>query len=527
VNSRYPSAVDYTLALQHPAAAFADASLRGATFAQGFMGPEGIAGSSAVVFRATIDTSEFALRCYTREDASTPERYAALDAYVTVSRLSRYVGTVTWFDREVLVKGARWPVLTMEWIAGRHLNDYVGALADDADTDALRSLAARWLDLVGDLQRAQFAHGDLQHGNILVDTDGQFRLVDFDSVWIPPLRGYPAPTETGHTSYQPLDAYPTTRWGQYMDTFPGLVIYLALIALAQAPELWDKFNNGDNLLFERRDFAPPHDTEIWAQLAGLADPEIDWVAAKLKQFCLPGPVVSTALRAAVKRNWWEQPGVAPPAPPGPPARGIPAPPRRFHPVHTPVVFGGTAPPRPPSGQYQRPLTVRSPASAGPAVPAEWWAREPPSATGTRTAGPVFTPATGTRVPGTRTSGPVFTPVQQSGPDYPTKPLTVRRRPPASLPQRIFGVVLVLAGLGLSAASDLFAGRPDLLAGIAVGALLVLAGVLLAVFPVAWPSRKDGRGSSAGRGRKVSHSRLLRTLREFPAGVFRSRNNSGT
>jgi uncharacterized protein YjeT (DUF2065 family) len=122
---------------------------------------------------------------------------------------------------------------------------------------------------------------------------------------------------------------------------------------------------------------------------------------------------------------------------------------------------------------------------------------------------------------------VFTPVQQSGPDYPTKPLTVRRRPPASLPQRIFGVVLVLAGLGLSAASDLFAGRPDLLAGIAVGALLVLAGVLLAVFPVAWPSRKDGRGSSAGRGRKVSHSRLLRTLREFPAGVFRSRNNSGT
>ena len=53
------------------------------------------------------------------------------------------------------------------------------------------------------MQRAEFAHGDLQHGNVLVDQEGQLRLVDFDSVWIPQLQGQPAPTESGHPNYQP------------------------------------------------------------------------------------------------------------------------------------------------------------------------------------------------------------------------------------------------------------------------------------------------------------------------------------
>jgi hypothetical protein len=78
----YPSAVDYTLALQNPDTAFADADLRSAQFTQGLLGPYGIAGSSAVVFHGVIGGEDCALRCYTREDASTPERYALLSSFV-------------------------------------------------------------------------------------------------------------------------------------------------------------------------------------------------------------------------------------------------------------------------------------------------------------------------------------------------------------------------------------------------------------------------------------------------------------
>ena len=320
--STYPSAVDYTLALQNPGNAFADARLRAATFTQGLLGPYGIAGSSAVVFHGVVENDDCALRCYTREDASTPERYAALGSYVTDNRLSEYVGNVTWFQEEVRVKGARWPVLKMPWIEGQQLNEYVAFLADGGNKIALRTLAARWLELINSLQRVRFAHGDLQHGNILVDQQGQLRLVDFDSVWIPPLQGQEAPTESGHTSYQSQAGTAKTRWGPYMDTFSGLVIYLALTALAKDPGLWPKFNNGDNLLFERDDFSPPFDTEVWKRLAELADPDINRLTGKLKDCCAPGWVASKSLQDTLSPKWWEPQNT--PAPPTASAAGTAA-----------------------------------------------------------------------------------------------------------------------------------------------------------------------------------------------------------
>jgi serine/threonine protein kinase len=206
-------------------------------------------------------------------------------------------------------------VLKMDWIDGRRLDEHVGDLVEAEDSGALRALAGRWLELINELQRASFAHGDLQHGNVLVDQQGQLRLVDFDSVWIPELQGQPAPTETGHPNYQPPGITAEARWGPYMDTFAGLVIYLALTALGKDPGLWPQFSSGgENMLFERDDFAPPYDTEIWKRLADLGDPDIDLAAAKLMECCKPGWVAAKTLEDTLKRNWWETPaGSAPTA----------------------------------------------------------------------------------------------------------------------------------------------------------------------------------------------------------------------
>jgi eukaryotic-like serine/threonine-protein kinase len=388
----YPSAVDYALALQHPQTAFADDRLRTATFAgDDILGPYGIAGSSAVVFHATMDAAEHALRCYTRQDASTPDRYAALDSYVAGNGLGRYVGKVTWYDQQVLVKGARWPVLTMEWIAGRQLNEYAGYLADNGNGDALGTLAERWFELIGELQRASFAHGDLQHGNVLVDQSGQLRLVDFDSVWIPPLQGHTPPTEAGHPSYQPLGAAAHGRWGPYMDTFSALAIYLALTALARDPGLWLTFNNGDNLLFERADFAMPLDSAIWTQLARLGDAEVDRLALKLRECCVPGWEASKTLPDMLKVSWWQQAGPAPASSPPTPATGTtaPAPPRWYAPSvpSQPGPPAGSLPP-PPTAPYQSTVAPQAAAPTGEAKPGagSWWGGQgvmspPPPAAG--------------------------------------------------------------------------------------------------------------------------------------------------
>jgi hypothetical protein len=72
---------------------------------------------------------------------------------------------------------------------------------------------------IADMARDGFAHGELQHGNVLVDANGQHSLIDLGAVWLPSLRPglshLPPPDEVGHPSYQP--PFPV-GWGMRIGT---------------------------------------------------------------------------------------------------------------------------------------------------------------------------------------------------------------------------------------------------------------------------------------------------------------------
>jgi hypothetical protein len=137
-------------------------------------------GNAAVVFRATVDGSDRALRFLTRDDLSSRERYAALGKHFVEKDLTSCVATANWCDNAISVGGRDWPMIDMQWVEGRTLDAYAEYLVEQEDRAALGRLAAAWRELVARLQRAEFAHGDLQHGNVLVDNTGSLRLVDFD-----------------------------------------------------------------------------------------------------------------------------------------------------------------------------------------------------------------------------------------------------------------------------------------------------------------------------------------------------------
>jgi hypothetical protein len=363
----FPAAGDYYKAVQAPSRCFTVPKLQAAEFVWDSLGPTLARGSSAVVFQAAVQGRAQALRCYIREDASSRDRYSALDAYLAGHDLSPYVSGTTWLDGAITVNRAPWPVLTMDWIDGRTLNEYVDFLVTGSNAAALTTLAGRWRELVALLQRSEFAHGDLQHGNIMVDQDGQLRLVDFDGVWIPQLAGQAPPTEYGHPNYQhPLHH----NWDRWLDTFSALVIYTSLVALSKDPGLWLALYNSKNLLFAKTDFFPPFKTEAWKQLAALRDPQVDELARKLQDCCDPLWVSNRSLEATLEQpaaapalppvpagqRWWEQrpaPGAGTPAQ-GTPAQGTPAPapPSRSWPQ-------AASPP----GQYSAPRPGAAPASA--------------------------------------------------------------------------------------------------------------------------------------------------------------------
>src|SRR4029077_855325 len=105
------------------------------------------------------------------------------------------------------------------------------------------------------LKDSRIAHGDLQHGNILI-VNGQFKLVDSDGMYVPTLARRNS-HEVGHPNYQHPRRV-ATHFGPYLDNFSAWVIYVSLVALSIDPTLWQTTGAGDEcLLFRQEDFNNP------------------------------------------------------------------------------------------------------------------------------------------------------------------------------------------------------------------------------------------------------------------------------
>jgi hypothetical protein len=148
----------------------------------------------------------------------------------------------------------------------------------------LEELAVQWRGVVARLRQARTAHGDLQHGNILVNSQKQIRLVDYDGFFIPTLHANP-PQESGHPNYQHPERLQRGYYAENADAFAALVIYLSLRALHADPTLWTTFHTGENLIFKAADFVQPGRTPIWSRVQNSSAPEVRQLATALAEYC--------------------------------------------------------------------------------------------------------------------------------------------------------------------------------------------------------------------------------------------------
>jgi hypothetical protein len=128
------------------------------------------------------------------------------------------------------------------------------------------------------------AHGDLQHGNILVN-NGVYTLVDFDGSFVPSLAGLRS-IENGHANYQHPNRRPE-YFNSTLDRFSGLVIYVSLLALERQPELWAKYHD-ENLLFKRADFEAPNRSALFGAIKSLGS-ECRRLAEVVERACAAPP----------------------------------------------------------------------------------------------------------------------------------------------------------------------------------------------------------------------------------------------
>jgi len=294
----WPSPNAYMAALQNPTIAFSEPQLRDGTAVLDRLGmPLVASGNFAYVFKVRVPNSGHrAVKCFRQFLGDRERRYVAIDSYLDAHQL-RAIADFEYAPQGIRIGGETYPILVMEWVQGPTLDVYVGAALKEASyRKALRVVAEEWCRVVKDLEDRGTAHGDLQHGNVIVGTSG-LRLVDLDGMYVPALAGLPA-AESGHSHFQHPNKRAAARCDVALDRFPSLVIYLSLVALAENPSLWDRYHD-DNLIFVRRDFEEPDRSPLFAELLR-AGGEVGALAATLKKACTIPPADTPRLAELVQ-----------------------------------------------------------------------------------------------------------------------------------------------------------------------------------------------------------------------------------
>jgi len=278
----WPDLTEYHEAVQHPPKAFADPGLRVVALELDRFGmPKPATGGNAVVYKARQPggflsfKKTWAIRCFLRPISDHAERYEAISRHLRMVRLP-YDVNFQFLKQGIQIRSSWFPIVKMQWAEGDLLHSHIEKQL--RYPGSLATLRAKWVTLVRDLEAARVAHGDLQHGNILV-RGGAIQLVDYDGMWVPALKGRHA-TEIGHRAYQHPERS-EQDYGQEIDRFSALVIYLSLAALEQDATLWERFHTGDNLIFVREDFQRVGRSEIWQQLRRIGSAHIDQLAAAM------------------------------------------------------------------------------------------------------------------------------------------------------------------------------------------------------------------------------------------------------
>jgi hypothetical protein len=277
----WPTPQDFVEAVQNPSYAFSDPELRGGVAVETPLGlPKVISGQFACVFKINSGSKTWAVRCFVRNFPDHHLRYSAISKALREAKLP-YIVDFDFQSDGVRIKNQWYPIVKMEWISGRLLGDYIAE--NVAVPSTLLDIQKQIATIHFGLGSRKIAHGDLQHGNIIV-ARGKLFLIDYDGMFVPDLAGKGS-HELGHRHYQhPFRT--ESDFNERIDTFSVWVLCASLVALSIDPSLWRSLQGGDDsLLLRADDYKNPYKSSAFAALKGHGDHRIRDIALLLESLC--------------------------------------------------------------------------------------------------------------------------------------------------------------------------------------------------------------------------------------------------
>lgn len=167
VYSTWPNPQDYSESVQNPASNFKDEGLKKCSPVLNSLGiPRVTSGMFASVYELKDDDQQWAVRCFDTRLRDQQERYKAISSFILADDLP-YTVDFHYLEDGIKCSGSWYPILKMTWVAGQSIDAYVRDHLHDVE--AMRHLRQEFQVMMMKLKVNGVAHGDLQHGNILVD----------------------------------------------------------------------------------------------------------------------------------------------------------------------------------------------------------------------------------------------------------------------------------------------------------------------------------------------------------------------
>lgn len=238
------------------------------------------AGGFCIVFPYETATQKYAVRCWHNNVNNIKHRTQLISETLKSVDLPYFVG-FEYFTKGIQTAQGAQDIVVMDWVNAKSLKKYISEKINQPST--LYALANSFKKMVAELHYNHLAHGDLQHGNILVKDNGNIVLVDYDSMFVPALSGFTDDIK-GLVGYQHPSRWDNKTVSEKLDYFSELIIYTSLLALAKFPNLWQELNleNTETLVFSASDISSKGNSEIFHYLE--RDKELHLLSVKIKDY---------------------------------------------------------------------------------------------------------------------------------------------------------------------------------------------------------------------------------------------------
>ena len=221
-------------------------------------------GGFSVVYPFEYNNEVWAFRCWHADLGNLRGHFLTLSAALSKLNLP-YFCSFTYIDEGIVVEGKKYPTTRMKWIDGKNLKEYI--CIHKNDKNKLKNLANNFVKMITTLHKYHISHGDLQHGNIMVDDNDNLFLIDYDSVYVPELQGE-ADIIKGLKGYQHPKRGDNLLANEKVDYFSELIIYLSILAIAEKSSLVEKYQveDSEQLLFSFENFKDLENSQVYVDL---------------------------------------------------------------------------------------------------------------------------------------------------------------------------------------------------------------------------------------------------------------------